>query len=501
MTAAMQRIGTRWSMIAAVLVMAAALGLALAIGSAEASGDEYGDSHDSTGDIDGNLDDVLGAPDGTFVQVGNDNDGADSLTVNFDNNVAYDGAGADIRIYIVDALDEAFAKIEVTANGVDWETFAENVSDTANVDIDLSAVSLDFAIAVRITQTGGALPGFDVDAVEALNQIDLDDVVVVLSPDDAVNPIGTNHDLIANVSDSVAVVLIEGVRVDFAVSGPNATGGSDLTDVNGDAPFSYIGDNAGLDEITAWLDINGNDTPDAGEPTSEPVSKRWLGYTGTITLSDEDGGGAVIGDTLLVEVVDTDLDTTDGADTVSVRVFSDSDGTGLMLELTETGDNTGVFQGTIVLVDDATDEGARELLAAIGDVITAEYDDALDANGEDPAPVSATLDVVEVEEETDEDGASKATICHYPPGNPGNAHTISVGESAVPAHLAHGDEEGECGDDLPPTRQEQQLEDFCDRMPDHRRCEGLEAEDENSANLEAEGEELEATEDGDGEGR
>jgi hypothetical protein len=31
------------------------------------------------------------------------------------------------------------------------------------------------------------------------------------------------------------------------------------------------------------------------------------------------------------------------------------------------------------------------------------------------------------------------TICHVPPGNPANAHSITVGAPAVPAHLAHGD--------------------------------------------------------------
>ena len=39
----------------------------------------------------------------------------------------------------------------------------------------------------------------------------------------------------------------------------------------------------------------------------------------------------------------------------------------------------------------------------------------------------------------------KVTICHIPPGNPENAHTIVVGASAVPAHLEnHGDSLGEC---------------------------------------------------------
>lgn len=40
--------------------------------------------------------------------------------------------------------------------------------------------------------------------------------------------------------------------------------------------------------------------------------------------------------------------------------------------------------------------------------------------------------------------ARKVTICHIPPGNPGNRHTISVGASAVAAHLRHGDHEGPC---------------------------------------------------------
>ena len=40
--------------------------------------------------------------------------------------------------------------------------------------------------------------------------------------------------------------------------------------------------------------------------------------------------------------------------------------------------------------------------------------------------------------------AQKVNICHVPPGNPSNAHTISVSQSAVPAHLAHGDTLGAC---------------------------------------------------------
>lgn len=38
----------------------------------------------------------------------------------------------------------------------------------------------------------------------------------------------------------------------------------------------------------------------------------------------------------------------------------------------------------------------------------------------------------------------KTTVCHIPPGNPANAHTICVGNAAVPAHLDHGDFVGTC---------------------------------------------------------
>jgi hypothetical protein len=40
---------------------------------------------------------------------------------------------------------------------------------------------------------------------------------------------------------------------------------------------------------------------------------------------------------------------------------------------------------------------------------------------------------------------SSTTICHVPPGNPGNAHTISIGIPAVRAHFAnHDDTSGPC---------------------------------------------------------
>jgi len=56
--------------------------------------------------------------------------------------------------------------------------------------------------------------------------------------------------------------------------------------------------------------------------------------------------------------------------------------------------------------------------------------------------------VVQEGDDDDDDGdvgeGGKATICHIPPGNPANQKTLSVGTSAVPAHMAHGDKMGAC---------------------------------------------------------
>src|SRR5262245_20267152 len=49
----------------------------------------------------------------------------------------------------------------------------------------------------------------------------------------------------------------------------------------------------------------------------------------------------------------------------------------------------------------------------------------------------------------------KVLICHIPPGNPANAHTICVSEHAVPAHQSHhGDPVGECANEPNPPPDE-----------------------------------------------
>ena len=46
--------------------------------------------------------------------------------------------------------------------------------------------------------------------------------------------------------------------------------------------------------------------------------------------------------------------------------------------------------------------------------------------------------------EAGEEDGDHVTICHRPPGCPGNTRTITVGQCAVGNHLAHGDSLGAC---------------------------------------------------------
>jgi hypothetical protein len=68
------------------------------------------------------------------------------------------------------------------------------------------------------------------------------------------------------------------------------------------------------------------------------------------------------------------------------------------------------------------------------------------------AGLIAVLGVFGIVASTQADSQGKVDVCHIPPGNPDNAHTINVSVNAVPAHLAHGDHLGSCEAPPPPPQ-------------------------------------------------
>jgi hypothetical protein len=123
---------------------------------------------------------------------------------------------------------------------------------------------------------------------------------VVLTPETATNPVGTEHCVIATVSDQNQQPLA-GVRVDFNVIGANPTASFSNTAANGQAQFCYTGANPGQDTIEAavgnifdtatknWTGGETDNTPPVAElqpvvTTPEDTSKLI-----TLTGSDADG--------------------------------------------------------------------------------------------------------------------------------------------------------------------------------------------------------------------
>jgi len=72
----------------------------------------------------------------------------------------------------------------------------------------------------------------------------------------------------------------------------------------------------------------------------------------------------------------------------------------------------------------------------------------------------------------------KVTICHIPPGNPGNAHTITVGGKAADSHIAnHGDTLGPCGEETNQPPEADAGDDVCVLFGDEVVLDGSESTD------------------------
>jgi len=77
----------------------------------------------------------------------------------------------------------------------------------------------------------------------------------------------------------------------------------------------------------------------------------------------------------IVQIVDSDMNLNPKAiDKFDTNVWSVSDSGGIKLAMTETGDNTGIFQGTVYFSPNSESSGSR-LHVSQGDTVTVEYTD------------------------------------------------------------------------------------------------------------------------------
>ncbi|HXK40137.1 MAG TPA: hypothetical protein VJ837_04865 [Candidatus Paceibacterota bacterium] len=165
--------------------------------------------------------------------------------------------------------------------------------------------------------------------------------------------------------------------------------------------------------------------PDAGDAVS-----------GTTTLLATYDDGDDINDDSVAWAVRSDGACSDPSKTVfgNVDGFSDSfgwDGASFSAVI----DTMTVANGEYCFVfNPADDEGQDDVrLTSLFSVDNDAGDDD-DGDGDDD----------DEDGDDDDDQGAKVTVCHMPPGNPSKAKTLSVSESALQAHLGHGDHEGAC---------------------------------------------------------
>ncbi|GEM_PF-6045240 len=99
-----------------------------------------------------------------------------------------------------------------------------------------------------------------------------------------------------------------------------------------------------------------------------------------------------IDETFSISLVDADANANDDIiETVTVEVSSETFPGGQDITLTETGDDTGIFENAVITVVDTIPEGSQ-IWASVEDTITIEYEDTLDDTGDD-LKITASLRV------------------------------------------------------------------------------------------------------------
>ncbi len=197
----------------------------------------------------------------------------------------------------------------------------------------------------------------------------------------------------------------------------------------------------GSHELEAQADAGDNVT-EADETNNQHTETLAVGQAPNLVATDLAANETepALGQNVTFEVTiedDGELD----AERVEVRFLVDGEQVGENV----TVDGLAAGDTTMATSDNWTATDGEHTVEAIVDA-----DEQVDEHDETDNTASTTV-TVQADDGEGHEGedreADQMTICHRPPGNPDNAHTITIGEPAWDAHEGHGDSKGECPDD------------------------------------------------------
>lgn len=193
----------------------------------------------------------------------------------------------------------------------------------------------------------------DSDATDSVAAHWIEPTTLDLTPPTADLVEGEQHTVTALVLDQDGNPMA-GETVDFSVSGANPDSGSDVTDADGNATFSYTGDNPGSDTIEATV---------AGTPASDTATAQWAeAVPTTLTLSPADAERSVGQTHTLTAEVRDQLDRPLEGETVAFEVTAGP-------HSNESGSDVTDADGNATFSYVGTDPGVDTIEATVGSLV------------------------------------------------------------------------------------------------------------------------------------
>jgi hypothetical protein len=237
-----------------------------------------------------------------------------------------------------------------------WSCSVHEGIDSWPIDFEVLAIARDIGSAFTAPDGSVGTPYIVARGVTVISDI-------LLSPDAAVNPVGTSHALSALVTTDSPVpdTPVVGATVTFEViAGPHAgTNGTGVTDTLGLATFAYTGTTVGTDTIEATF-VDG-----AGRTQrSNRVTKDWI----------------------TVSCVTLDFDTEDDLATPLANGQKIDDEFGALVTITGSGVNWGpaIFDSTVGGPNDPSQD--IDLLVDTGNILVLQTENQPDVGGIFPRP-------------------------------------------------------------------------------------------------------------------